>query len=80
MVSREKHSRPCELFYRTVDKLTDKKFLKKKITYSIDDYHYSLAFANSLQSTIPRHNRIQVYSVYRQNTQVCYIYENEEHI
>ena len=44
MVSREKHYRPCEGFYRTVDKLTDKKYKKIIVAYSIDDYHYSLAY------------------------------------
>ena len=50
MVSREKHSRPCEGFYRTmdkfIDKLTDKKYKKVIVAYSIDNY--SLAFVNSL--------------------------------
>ena len=85
MVSRSKHSRPCEGFYRTVDKLNDKKYEQIIVAYSIDDYHYSLAFVNSLHSTIPRHDRIKVYSAYRQNRrttqgQVRYIYEDEEHI
>ena len=70
MVSREKHSRPCEGFYRTVDKLTDKKYKKIIVAYNIDDYHYSLAFVNSLHSAITRHDCIQVYSAYRQNRQI----------
>ena len=81
MVSREKHSRACEGFYRTVDKLTDKKYKKIIVAYSIDDYHYSLAFLNSLHSAIPRHDRI-AHRQNRQTTQdqVRYIYEDEEHI
>ena len=87
MVSKDKHSRPCEGFYRTmdkfIDKLTDKKYKKVIVAYSIDNY--SLAFVNSLHSTIARHDCIQVHSVYRQNRQttrdqIRYIYKDEERI
>ena len=89
MVSKEKHSRPYEGFYRTmdkfIDKLTDKKYKKVIVAYNIDNYHYSLAFVNSLHSTITRHDCIQVHSAYKQNRQttrdqIRYIYKDEERI